>query len=413
MSVLESIPAPELVKEVLSVCYRASLLREEDRPLRFRLVLRDADAFSSDQGPPAGVHRLLFEEMLPFTEQELRKLAPSVDFYGSLIGLKYAEGKGLAIWGILHVGLRWAQNMYGGGEMFRPLPDSLMVHVADPGRITVSRGIVEIASLSAGEIVYPSSGVFDSRWIRSAFETTWQEELALHLEGRKQATKPWATVDPEFYRMVIKQTFVRIVGKIRYKKHGGTLICIPDARKEEFLSENPYVKIKYKFIDEEPRRRFRTLIVELAASLAEYCGSSAEAGKTAGWMDYLACDNPALYRLDEALFELAQFIADMALVDGAVVFTRRFELIGFGAEISGKLDRAETIAHALDPEGLETRKVRDDCEGTRHHSAYNLCNALHDVLAVVISQDGPMKMVRWKDDAVTVWDRVFPSLIDI
>ena len=53
---------------------------------------------------------------------------------------------------------------------------------------------------------------------------------------------------------------MRILGRIRSYRHGDTLIFIPEEIKEEFLSAD-YVKLKYRFIDGEPRRRFRTLTV--------------------------------------------------------------------------------------------------------------------------------------------------------
>ena len=43
--------------------------------------------------------------------------------------------------------------------------------------------------------------------------------------------------------------------------------------------------------------------------------------------------------------------------------------------------------------------------GTRHRSAYRLCKALPDVIAVVISQDGNVRFIKRKDGAVTYWDQ--------
>jgi DNA integrity scanning protein DisA with diadenylate cyclase activity len=103
----------------------------------------------------------------------------------------------------------------------------------------------------------------------------------------------------------------------------------------------------------------------------------------------------------------------MAQVDGAVAISQRLELIGFGAQISGKLERIDSIAQALDPEGREIRMEPANCVGTRHHSAYSLCNELHDVLAVVVSQDGTAQLVKWNEGMVTVWEQLSPSLIEV
>ena len=407
----DSIPEPSVLEHLISVCYQASLLREEDRPARFRLIYRAPDRFPPDQGPPAGLHRLLFKDLLP-TERELRKLSPSVDFYRSLIGVWLDEKSGLTVWGIVHWGIRWTQSLYGGGKLFQPLPESLVISVTNPGRITVSKGSADIATLNSGRIVSPSVAVSDSKWVHSAFDSLADEELALHREDRNRATRPWASINPEFFRMMRKQVLMRIVGKVRAHRHGGTLIIIPDERIEEFLTPNPYIKFKYRFVSEEPRRRFRTLIVKIANELAESYGSHENPERTAGWTDYLTSKNQTLSRLDESVFEWAHLVADMAQVDGAVTMTKRLELIGFGAQISGKLERIDAVAEALDPEGIEIRKERTDSVGTRHHSAYSLCNELHDVLTVVVSQDGTAQLVKWNVNMVTIWEQLLPSLIE-
>lgn len=408
----EPLPGPAVLEHLISVCYQAGLLREEERPIRFRLIFRSPERFPPDQGPPAGLHRLLFRNMLPFTERELRKLSPSVDFYGSLIGVWRDEKDEPVIWGIVHSGQRWAQSLYGGGKKSQPLPGCLVIHATSPGRITVSKGSVEIGTLNSGEIVCPSTGVFDSMWLRSAFASIAKEQLTSHMEARKRATRPWAVLDPDFFRILKKQVVMRIIGRIRSQRHGGTLILIPDESKEEFISENPFVKFKYRFVDEEPRRRFHTLIAGIANALAESYGSHENPDRKVGWTEYLASKNQTLSWLDESLFEWAHLVAGMALVDGAVAMTRRFELIGFGAEISGKLEQIDTVAMALEPEGREVRHELTDCVGTRHHSAYSLCNALHDVFAIVVSQDGTVQLARWNEGMVTVWDQLSPSLID-
>jgi hypothetical protein len=408
----DPLPEPSVLEHLISVCFQSSLLREEDRPVRFRLIYRAPDRFPSDQGPPAGLHRLLFKDILPFTERELRKLSPSVDFYSSLIGVWLDEKSGLAIWGIVHSGPRWTQSLYGGGKLFQPLPESLVISVTNPGRITVSKGSADIATLNSGRIVSPSVAVSDSKWVRSAFDSLADEELALHRQARKLATKLWASIDPEFFRTMRKQVLMRIIGRVRAHRHGGTLIIIPDERIDEFLTPNPYAKFKYRFVSEEPRRRFRTLILKIANELAESYGSHENPERIVGWTEYLTSKNQTLSRLDESLFEWAHLVADMAQVDGAVTISQRLELIGFGAQISGKLERVDEVAEALDAEGIEIRKDRADSVGTRHHSAYSLCNELHDVLTVVVSQDGTAQLVKWNVNMVTIWEQLLPSLIE-
>ncbi len=63
------------------------------------------------------------------------------------------------------------------------------------------------------------------------------------------------------------------------------------------------------------------------------------------------------------------------------------------------------VARALDVEADVAVEESVGGVGTRHRSAYRLCNELRDVIAVVISQDGNVRFVKRKDEAVTYWDQ--------
>jgi hypothetical protein len=42
--------------------------------------------------------------------------------------------------------------------------------------------------------------------------------------------------------------------------------------------------------------------------------------------------------------------------------------------------------------------------------AYRLCHAVRDALALVVSQDGDLRFIRWHDDGVTYWEQVATGL---
>src|SRR3712207_1556148 len=81
------VPDLDLLTEVFSVAFQASLMREEARSTTFRLIVAPVATFPLDAGPPVGLQRLAFEEARPFDEDELRRLAPAVKFQRSLIGV--------------------------------------------------------------------------------------------------------------------------------------------------------------------------------------------------------------------------------------------------------------------------------------------------------------------------------------
>ena len=200
---------------------------------------------------------------------------------------------------------------------------------------------------------------------------------------------------------------------MRTLHHGGTLIFLPPELAHSVLSDNPHMTIKYPLLDEEPRKRVRTLIVSIMNALAAAYGQRVEVGRAVGWEEYMASNDVTLARLDEALFEVAHLIASLSGVDGAIVLTKRFEILGFGAEILGNHDHVLTVAKALDAEGEYTELERSEDVGTRHRSAYRLCQALPGADVIVVSQDGTVRLVKWRKGMVTYWEQVATSVLDM
>lgn len=146
------LPERSLLKHIISVCYQAGLRREEARPVMFRLIIRPAELFPVDLGPPVGFHPLKFSKPLPFNEHELYKLAPAADFYRTLVGLSIDQDEEPQIWGLVNSGTRWTSNIYGGRKISPSLPPCLVIHVTGPGQISVCLGPELIASLNGGQL---------------------------------------------------------------------------------------------------------------------------------------------------------------------------------------------------------------------------------------------------------------------
>jgi DNA integrity scanning protein DisA with diadenylate cyclase activity len=397
-------PDRAILEHLISTCYQASLMREEERPVMFRLIIRDHHLFPPDDGPPIGLHRLQFAKMRPFTEYELCRLAPAADFYRALIGVTLGRQKRAQIWGMVHSGTRWTQPISGGTKAIPPLPWSPVIHVRGPGRISVSIGPEMIASLSSGQIDSPSLDFFAASWFAESFASERSELWEMHEAARARTQKPWATLDPKFSRFIVQQVARRIISLIRNSHHGGMLVYLPTEMSRDISATNRHISLKYRFREEEPRQRFRTLILRIMNTFAELHGESENSAKVVGWQEYVNSRSEAIAILDEAVFDLAHFIAALSAIDGAVVLTKRQDLLGFGGVISGDIDEVETITHALDIEGRHTEQELIEEVGTRHRAAYRLCHELHDAIVIVISQDGNARFVKWHNGAVTYWD---------
>lgn len=401
-----SLPERGVLEQVISTCYQASLLREEERPVMFRLIIRDSYLFAAQEGPPTGMHRLIFSRTRPFNEYELHRLAPAADFYRTLIGIFIEPAQGAQIWGLLHSGTRWMHAVYGGRKTSPPMPPSLVIYVTGPGQISVCIGNEIIASLNGGQINCPTLDVFNSRWIGKSLAALNAEAWALHQAARSRAERPWADLDPELGSSIGQQAIRRIISVIRNSNHGGLLVYLPPEMADEIMEENPYMSIKYQFLEYDSRQRFLSLTLRIMNTLAEIYADPHSPGRHVGWQEYVTSKNENIALLDEAIFDVAHFIAALSAVDGAVVITKRQELLGFGGVISGDLDSVGMVAHALDTEGEQCEPVLSEGVGTRHRAAYRLCQKLHHAFAVVISQDETVQIVKWHNGMVTYWDQV-------
>jgi hypothetical protein len=384
---------------ILSVAYQASLLREEERGLSFRLLLALPERLPLLGGPPHGHHRLEFDQPRPLDEQEVRRLAPAAKMQRAMIGVSGDAPAALKIWGLVQTGPGWLHAIQGGRVRGAPIPEALSVAVTGPGRLLVSRGGVTIAKLAAGQISGRSPDVFDSKWLPEACAENRRDVLLAH-----ETTGGGARLESGLLRRIDQQLVRRIIASVRLSHHGGTIVILPQQLAEQVASTGKPIALKYRFVDEEPRRRYRSLQLQLLAALV--------VGPPT-WEAYVESTHPELVTVDEALLELAHTIGGLADVDGAVVLNKRFEVIGFGGEIVGDLPDVRRVMRARDLEGESCEEEGTDGVGTRHRSLYRLIAAVPSAIGIVVSQDGNVRLVANKSGAVTYWDQLGTGPMEI
>jgi hypothetical protein len=397
---------PGALEALLSSVYQATLLRDEERQVAFRLVLAPLDRFPPGAGPPRGMLRLIFDRPRTFDSGELRALSPAAKYARSLIGVAEVE-EGFAIWGIVHSGPRWLERTQGGRSVPPQIAGApLVVRASGPGLLSVARGERTIAELRGGIISKPGMDVFASKWFPARFDPVREELYALHQQARMSAQEPWGELDPDLVRVLSVHMVKRLIATMRNGRHGGALVIVPPD-----CNPTNYLHLKYAFQEEEPRRRHRTLVLAAMRALAR--AAAAEGlGRPAGWEDYATEARDPFPALDEAIFEVSHMLAGLADVDGAVVLTTRWEVLGFSAEIVGDLPDVARVAVARDPEASTRTFESTDGVGTRHRSAYRLCAAVRNAIAIVVSQDGTVRWVAWHDGEVTCWNHVPSDAID-
>jgi hypothetical protein len=316
----------------------------------------------------------------------------------------------LCIWGLVNSGTRWLRDVQGGRRAGAPLPPSPVVHVEAPGNIEAYKGHELIGKLQRGRLSGSRLDPFESKWLPGRFSGLLEELVQRHKASRNRARElsdeVWAPLEPDLPHRITQRMMKRVISVLRDARHGGTVLFVPTGTLVEHYSEPPYIDLRYRFSDRRARLSFPGLIVDILNRLARLYGRADQQKPAAvGWREFEATTDAEIETLDEALFETAHLIAGLAAADGAVVMSKRNELLGFGGMISGRLPDVERAWRALDLEGEEVAEEQTGNVGSRHRSAYRMASALPGSVAVVISQDGGVRWVCQRGGRVTYWQQ--------
>ncbi len=406
----QQVDAAEL-ESFFAACYQASLLREEERPVVFRAILAEPALFDPEGRPPESLQQLAFPRSLSFDPRELRRLSVAADPQRTLIGVRRDGEGGLRIWGLINSGTRWLRDVQGGRRAGAPLPPAPVVHVGAAGSMEAHKGHELVGKLQGGRLSGSRLDPFESEWLPGQFSRLLEEFTERHEAARNRAHElsgeRWAPLESTLPRRITERMMKRVISVLRDARHGGTVIFVPTDNAGEPSSENPYIDLRYRFADDRARLCFPDLVVDILNRLAQLYGSAdhGQEPRAVGWEEFEATIDDKIETLDAALFDVAHLIAGLAAADGAVVMSKRNELLGFGGMISGKIPAVNIVGRALDLEGEKVAEEGTGTVGARHRSAYRLAGALPRSVAVVISQDGGVRWVCQKGDRVTYWEQ--------
>lgn len=389
-------PSRELLEEALGVAFQASLTVEEARPTRFRLLLSAPTNLPEAGTPNQGVLRLMFAESRTLNADELRRLAPAVPFETALIGAHREHGK-LRIWGVAHSGPAWLAPTWGGRDVVPNWTHDPIVHVTAPGHIAVRCAGHLVGAIERGLVVDATLDVFESRWLPGMFEREREDIRAEHAAEQAQAAVP-TEVEHSLVGKVGQQMLRRAIQLARGANHGGLVLVASDG--PDGAPQLSGLRLKYTFAQDEPPRRYRTLLLNILRAVAE-----TSTKPSVGWTDFASNESPLFAALEQEVFELSRVLANLTSIDGALVLDKRFGVLGFGAEVSAELPTPERVYRALDAEGDERQPEPLENVGTRHRAAYRFVNDHPGGLAVVISQDGAVSFVANRAGNVVFWQQ--------
>lgn len=383
-------------RAVLEVAYHASMTREEARPVRIRILL--ARAADLDHAPAFdGPLPLRLDRSRPFEVDELRRIALAAPFETALVAVEPDATGELRIWGVVSTGAQWLAPSWGGRERPELAFPFSVVHVRGPARIAVHAGERFVAGLEGGRLVTLRTDVFASRWMPRLFAGMHAEVAPQH--PHEASHGEGVALDESLVRAISQQMVRRALYLMREAHHGGTILFVePDDAEHLFAS---LLRAKYRFGEGPARTRYRALLRVLTRELERRSGGGAALTEA----DFHARASD-LADVEAAIFELSRTVASLSAVDGAVVLSKRFEILAFGVEVAvARRDddrHASTRVHrALDAEGDHTVDDDEENVGTRHRAAYRFVQAHPRGLAIVVSQDGTIRFVASHEGRVT------------
>ena len=391
-------PSIEQLKGVFRTLYASSLLKEEGRAVRARVVIAPPRAFPLTEGPPDGEHVLKFTVSHQLTPNEIKRLSPAAGFFHSAIAIWPEGDRGFRIWGLLNTGQRW-MNLVAGGR--KPLGNELpfpLIHVRDPGWLLFYHNYQLLAEWRGTDFFDARLDVFQSHILMHRFEPLRRRMVEDIIEcclPDNMDLKAYSDLS----HLIGQQFIKRLISLVRTSGHGGTLVFLPEGQ-EGIDANAQWIDCKYSVEPDEAGLRFRFLLQSIIRRVGQL--SPKNSSTEQAWNIFRTSHDPELDRLEEAFFELARFFSDLMQVDGALVLDQRLRVIGFGGEI--RVDRnVIMVQQAHDLEGLRRTDWNVLNDGTRHRSIYRLCSVEPQVVGFVISQDSQVRLIANMEENVVFW----------
>lgn len=342
----QELPPQDVLVNVCQVLLNVSCMREEGRFPNFRVCFLHKDSELLDSYIYS--HVLYFKQPLEFNSRNLHKLAPALNPAMSYLMLDISKEPYRAV-GIIAAYTTWEKIMIKELESGNRMPRIPNILVNNPGELRFCFGESSIANYSVGDFVFFRTDTFTS--------TLVAEQLGCR--------------GNEFRREYL-QVLYRILWMASKYKHGGAILISPCAEAcEPFLDIKYQMPCQFLFNDEEEVKKLTQTARE------------------------------------KEVITYANLIAKLTAVDGSVVLSKNFDLLGFGAETlmdreGSKQPRMCFMTH--DNREDNSRQFKD--YGMRHRAGYRFCNDVEGSVAFILSQDGSIEACTKSGDKVYVYDKV-------
>ena len=394
------LPPKAVLDLLLDVCFQASMLTEEGRPTVFRVAyIPSAAPVTPNRAELPPVTRYNLSDPVVFTEGELRRLAPVADPRRILIAVEQA-GEQLQIYGLIDIGMAPWQMARHERIMGHSSPEALIVASRHPGELSISRSDRPVLRLRGGRIVTPTESVLPRGPVAEFFDNATADFIrnACELSGIDQ--DPAQDDGLAMAHMAFVESVLLYTAELH---HGGTLLFVPEEITHEDARLKGRMSIKYVLPSTRPRD---ALVSAMAARLRHNASAERIEGRKSVKAERLEELEEMAFEqqnCEDAARDAARFIASLTAVDGAVVLTDTFRIIGFGAEVTASFSGTDKVHVAQDQLGRQSKEASFTEYGTRHRSAFRFAGSMESAVAFVMSQDGGVKALRQVGPRLLMW----------
>lgn len=399
------LPSVDELEHLLDVCFLGSLKFEEGRQIR--CVLAFTALSDPDPDPPQLIRMdrwvyVEFESHVSLTPASLSKVAFASDPTTSALAIHCRNGKP-QIHGMFdqqgqHHDLLLFEQFGGYGA-----PGVFQIHILGPGHLKVMQDWMVLGELNDGTLSPRTQDALREgpvvEFFTEAIDAHLRRLVAEARRHRKELDAEQIAIEAQEWVRTLRRLVVRAKGH----GHGACFLFVKSPLGNDI---KPRHRIEYGHLKAALEARSVARIQQSVpdSELQRLLDSETDQIPAILYLDHSIASADA-EDADEATKGAIEFIATLSRIDGAVVLNDALSVLGFGAEIVVPETKGRvSIARTGRPRGKTS--VDLGRYGTRHRSAMRYCGVHHDALALVVSEDGPVRAIRYWKGRLWLWDNL-------
>ncbi len=370
---------------LLELAYHTSMSPEEGRFPTLRLFVPSKAVAVNLSG------RIEFQAVLPNRAagvEALKRLAPAAGSTNQMLIVEDLNGEWTCT-GIASIEPTYSPSMIGRREwhlLFPNRPAGIIVRIDGPGALRVDTGVV-LFRLEAGRVFDAIPLMYVPRIKDLVAEIG--DKLTADLDVMRITTRDGSSVQVDLPVMFILE---HIVAHMQTAKCGGTLI-FPGADGKQFI-----------------KSKYSTNAPGLGSALRDFYDASKRC-EAASRVDDLRAGIAVWQSAITGVLRSAEAIALMSRIDGCVVLGRSFDVLSFGSKLAASKDlrgvpKTKAFSDTVEESDDDVRRL-----GTRNQSAFDFCRTVPGSVAIVVSQDGQVRVAGSNSQSVSFIESVDASSI--